>query len=216
MRWSAARIAQVLNGIPSYDEHMPFANVLAIPELLRAFIPFAHAQTVIREKRTAEALAVIDEMAPAYKQAAVDKAEYWGEDVDGYRSQARTVGRVCVCYSPASDEPGFPVNDCSRSTICCWPAAVASSLPRISVNPRSTSANPWSTRLRRSTKSSRRALKLAVVEVRRASKFAAVSVRNSRSSLPSAPTSRSAAPASTRAAAASCSLACRRPARSRT
>jgi hypothetical protein len=50
VRWSAARIAQVLNGIPSYDEHIPFANVLAIPELLRAFIPFAHAQTVIREK----------------------------------------------------------------------------------------------------------------------------------------------------------------------
>jgi hypothetical protein len=38
--------------------------------------------------------------------------------------------------------------------MCCWPAAVASSLPR-------TSVNPVSTRLRKSVMSSRKALKLA-------------------------------------------------------
>ena len=52
-------------------------NVLEIPELLRAFIPYAHALSGIREKLTSEALAVIDELSPAYKQAVLDKAEYW-------------------------------------------------------------------------------------------------------------------------------------------
>ena len=60
--------------------------MLEVPELLRAFIPFAHAQSGIREELTSEALAVIDEMAPAYKQAVLDKAEYWGEDIGDYKS----------------------------------------------------------------------------------------------------------------------------------
>ena len=77
LRWSAARIAQVLNGLPFYNEHISLVNVLEIPELLRAFIPYAHALSGIREKLTSEALAVIDELSPAYKQAVLDKAEYW-------------------------------------------------------------------------------------------------------------------------------------------
>ena len=32
---------------------------------------------------------VIDEMASAYKQEVLDKVEYWGEDVDGYKICAR-------------------------------------------------------------------------------------------------------------------------------
>jgi hypothetical protein len=34
----------------------------------RAFVPFAHAQSGIRDELTAEALAVIDEMSPGHKR----------------------------------------------------------------------------------------------------------------------------------------------------
>lgn len=55
LRWSAARIARVLDGVPCYDEHLPLENVLEVPELLRAFIPFAHAESGIRDEHTASA-----------------------------------------------------------------------------------------------------------------------------------------------------------------
>jgi hypothetical protein len=66
LRWSAARMAQVFSG--SYDAHASLRTVLDVPELLRAFVPFAHAQSGIRDELTAEALAVIDEMSPGYKR----------------------------------------------------------------------------------------------------------------------------------------------------
>jgi hypothetical protein len=53
-RWSATRTAQVFTS--SFDAD--------VPELLRAYVPFAHAQSGIRDELTAEALAVIDEMSP--------------------------------------------------------------------------------------------------------------------------------------------------------
>jgi hypothetical protein len=68
----------VLNGLSFYDEHIPLENVLEVPELLRAFVPYAHALSGIRDKLTSKALAVIDEMSPAYKKEVLDKAEYWG------------------------------------------------------------------------------------------------------------------------------------------
>jgi hypothetical protein len=52
LRWSAARIARVLDGAPLYDEHIPLENVLEVPELLQAFVPFAHAQSGIRDELT--------------------------------------------------------------------------------------------------------------------------------------------------------------------
>jgi hypothetical protein len=77
LRWSAARIARVLDGTPFYDEHVPLMSVLEIPELLRAFVPFAHSQSGIRDELTAKALAVIDEKGPVYRRAVLEKAEYW-------------------------------------------------------------------------------------------------------------------------------------------
>jgi len=77
LRWSAARIARVLDGTPFYDERVPLMSVLEIPELLRAFVPFAHSQSGIRDELTAKALAVIDEKGPAYRRAVLEKAEYW-------------------------------------------------------------------------------------------------------------------------------------------
>jgi hypothetical protein len=66
LRWSAARMAQVFAG--PCGEHSSLRAVLDVPELLRAFVPFAHAQSGIRDELTAEALAVIDEMSPGYKR----------------------------------------------------------------------------------------------------------------------------------------------------
>jgi hypothetical protein len=77
LRWSAARIARVLDGTPFYDEHVPLMSVLEIPELLRAYVPFAHSQSGIRDELTAKALAVIDEKGSAYRRAVLEKAEYW-------------------------------------------------------------------------------------------------------------------------------------------
>jgi hypothetical protein len=77
LRWSAARVARLLDGVPFYSEHIPLENVLEVPELLRAFIPFAHAESGIRDQLTLDALAIIDEMSPAYKKEVLDKAEYW-------------------------------------------------------------------------------------------------------------------------------------------
>jgi hypothetical protein len=51
-RWSAARTAEIFTR--SFDADAP--------ELLRAYVPFVHAQSGIRDELTAEALAVIDEM----------------------------------------------------------------------------------------------------------------------------------------------------------
>jgi len=53
-RWSATRVAQVFTS--SFDDDAP--------ELLRAYVPFIHARSGIRDELTAEALAVIDEMSP--------------------------------------------------------------------------------------------------------------------------------------------------------
>jgi len=67
LRWSAARMAEVFTG--SCDDRVSPQTVLDVPELLRAFVPFAHAQSGIRDELTAEALAVIDEMSPGHERA---------------------------------------------------------------------------------------------------------------------------------------------------
>jgi hypothetical protein len=66
LRWSAARMAQVFTG--SFGGLVSLQTVLDVPELLRAFVPFAHAQSGIRDELTAEALGVIDEMSPAHER----------------------------------------------------------------------------------------------------------------------------------------------------
>jgi hypothetical protein len=66
LRWSAARMAQVFTG--PCGEHASLQAVLDVPELLRALVPFAHAQSGIRDELTAEALAVIDEMSPGHER----------------------------------------------------------------------------------------------------------------------------------------------------
>jgi hypothetical protein len=80
LRWSPARIEQALGGIGAYDDSIPAEIALDAPELLRAFVPFAHAQSGIRDELTAEALAAIDLVGPGYEQAVREKAAPGEED----------------------------------------------------------------------------------------------------------------------------------------
>jgi hypothetical protein len=80
LRWSAARVEQALDS-GAYSDDNAGDRVLAVPELLRAYIPFAHAQSGIREELTAEALAVIDELGPGFTQEVLENPAYW-DDVE--------------------------------------------------------------------------------------------------------------------------------------
>lgn len=66
LRWSESRLHEVL--APDLDEYREFEDELLVdlPELLRQFIPFAHAQAGIRQGLTDRALAAIGEYEPAY------------------------------------------------------------------------------------------------------------------------------------------------------
>ncbi|MCV7263568.1 hypothetical protein H7J82_11120 [Mycolicibacterium poriferae] len=59
LRWSVAKIEHLFrHGLR--DSAEPLAVVLETPQLLKSFIPFAHARSGIRDELTAEALAAID------------------------------------------------------------------------------------------------------------------------------------------------------------
>jgi hypothetical protein len=74
LRWSAARLTLLLDGPFADDEIVPMETQLDAPELLRAYVPFAHARGGISEELTAEALAAIDEAADDYRAAVVEEA----------------------------------------------------------------------------------------------------------------------------------------------
>ncbi|MCV7129931.1 hypothetical protein H7I42_23360 [Mycolicibacterium vanbaalenii PYR-1] len=59
LRWSAARVENVLESPLSEGDH-PLKVLLDVPDLLRAYIPFAHERSGIREGLTARALATLD------------------------------------------------------------------------------------------------------------------------------------------------------------
>jgi hypothetical protein len=54
--------------------------VLDAPDLLRAFIPFAHAQSGIRGELTSRTLAAIDALRTNYKRKVLREANYWWLD----------------------------------------------------------------------------------------------------------------------------------------
>lgn len=81
-RWSSARLRQLLNGSVVQDDIVSVEVQLDLPELLHAFVPFAHAESAIRQELTAEALAAIDEMADHYRAVVLEEARYWGYDDD--------------------------------------------------------------------------------------------------------------------------------------
>lgn len=69
LRWSAARIREVLDADTSEDDEFDGDRPFELPELLRVFVPFAHAQAGIRQGLTGRALAAIDEYGPVYQAA---------------------------------------------------------------------------------------------------------------------------------------------------
>ena len=54
--------------------------VLDAPDLLRAFVPFAHAQSGIRDELTSRTLAAIDALRTDYKRKVLREANYWWLD----------------------------------------------------------------------------------------------------------------------------------------
>ncbi len=77
LRWSAARVHQAIGGA-FYDGNIPLAVALDAPDLLRAFIPYAHAQSGIRDELTARTLAAIDDLRLSYKEEVLEEAAHWG------------------------------------------------------------------------------------------------------------------------------------------
>jgi hypothetical protein len=75
LRWSATRLALLLGEELGYDPAVPLETQLAVPELLRAFVPFAHAESGIRQELTVEALGAIDQEADDYRAEVLAEAE---------------------------------------------------------------------------------------------------------------------------------------------
>jgi hypothetical protein len=80
LRWSAARVEQAIGGTPYSDDSIPLEVVLDAPDLLRAFIPYAHAQSGIRDELTSRTLAMVDVLRSSYKREVLRDAKYWGLD----------------------------------------------------------------------------------------------------------------------------------------
>jgi hypothetical protein len=84
LRWSEIRVRDVMRN-PSYcDDGTPLEVTLDVPDLLRAFIPYAHAQSGIGDELTSRTLAVIDELRSSYRHEILTEArELWGYDEAG-------------------------------------------------------------------------------------------------------------------------------------
>ena len=80
LRWSAARVEQAIGGTPYSEDSIPLEVALDAPDLLRAFIPYAHAQSGIRDELTSRTLAMVDALRSSYKREVLRQAKYWGLD----------------------------------------------------------------------------------------------------------------------------------------
>jgi hypothetical protein len=80
LRWSAARVERAIGGTPYCEDSIPVDVALDAPDLLRAFIPYAHAQSGIRDELTSRTLAMVDALRSSYKREVLRQAKYWGLD----------------------------------------------------------------------------------------------------------------------------------------
>ena len=80
LRWSAAGVEQVIGGTPYSEGGIPLEVALDAPDLLRAFIPYAHAQSGIRDELTSRTLDMVDALRSTYKREVLRQAKYWGLD----------------------------------------------------------------------------------------------------------------------------------------
>jgi hypothetical protein len=84
LRWSEIRVRDVMRNPSYYDDGTPLEVTLDVPDLLRAFIPYAHAQSGIGDELTSRTLAVIDELRSSYRHEILTEArELWGYDEAG-------------------------------------------------------------------------------------------------------------------------------------
>jgi hypothetical protein len=58
------------------DNSIPLEVALDVPDLLRALIPYAHAQSGIRDELTSRAIAAVDELRPRYKREVSKQAMF--------------------------------------------------------------------------------------------------------------------------------------------
>jgi len=80
LRWSAFRVKEALGDV-RVDDFMLMDNLEDVPDLLRAFIPIAHALSGIRDEMTGQALAAIDEAKPEFLER-VQQAKDQEDDED--------------------------------------------------------------------------------------------------------------------------------------
>jgi hypothetical protein len=80
LRWSTARVEQAIGGTPYVEDHIPLEVMLDAPDLLRAFIPYAHAQSGIRDELTSQTLAILDALRSSYKREVLQQAVHWDLD----------------------------------------------------------------------------------------------------------------------------------------
>ncbi len=80
LRWSASRVQRAIGGAPYSEDSIPLEVALDAPDLLRAFIPYAHAQSGIRDELTSGTLAMVDALRSSYKREVLSQAKYWGLD----------------------------------------------------------------------------------------------------------------------------------------
>ena len=80
LRWSAARVERELGGRPYLGDHIPLEVALDAPDLLRAFIPFAHAQSGVRDELTSRTLAMVDTLRSSYKREVLREVKFWDLD----------------------------------------------------------------------------------------------------------------------------------------
>ena len=80
LRWSAARVERAIGDTLYFEDSIPLDVALDAPDLLRAFIPYAHAQSGIRDELTSRTLAMVDALRSSYKREVLRQAKYWGLD----------------------------------------------------------------------------------------------------------------------------------------
>jgi hypothetical protein len=73
----ARRVEQAIGGTPYLEDRFPLEGMLDAPDLLRAFIPYAHAQSGIRDELTARTLAMVDALRSSYKRNVLRHAKDW-------------------------------------------------------------------------------------------------------------------------------------------
>jgi hypothetical protein len=77
LRWSAARVERAIGGMSYSDDSIPVEVALDAPDLLRALIPYAHAQSGIRDELTSRTLAMVDALRSSYKREVLRQHKYW-------------------------------------------------------------------------------------------------------------------------------------------